>query len=643
MKKLFSDSKDSPYDIEPGALVRNGSVEEEMGTEGIYHLAEDVELAFECFHEMLAKVSHLSTLERAMRHYPVGSPDYLVAMEAIHPVIHSVCRQLGIRNKVAALEDFSSSYTVRASHELALEGFVDFLRDVWRHIVEFLELIWRKIRNFFQRVFNTKMELENYEKLTEELIQKIKRKKLSVKNDEDDIESKLNLLLFTEDRAEVSGDEIVSAAMAHIDAMEDIFQRQVIFGLEALSKRAIPKFKTSIKSIIGKATQANPEDIAAVRDLVTEGTDGIEGALRSICLYEADHISDDEVMTKLAESGKIDPTKPSRDYSAVEGDHPTRRLPHDYNIYISIQKEEHRWRFGCATHKEDGLITQITLPPIKNVGQIEMLLKECKNFDKGVSLKAVQALTEAAERDCSDIADMMRNQFMRYIETLKGVLSTDPNNISRTEVASLFYENAVFDRTTPFNDDFYDRLARIVSNYRTHVKNAPPDYMDRNVSEYRVNIGKKVIGKDIGEGSRSGRYIPLASRFKGLERAPEHRNKLSSTNLYYDALKHYSGQSDFSDLDITKEEVELTIEQIKLYASGLTREKWEKAKKSGGYVSVSADEVIGQLKDLSDDIAVSVRGLQNMIKALSVDLVALHTELHYEIIRYAYNSCRRYE
>lgn len=87
------------------------------------------------------------------------------AAEIAEVAVESICNRLGMisyRRTVPSLESFGQKQSRLSATKVALEGFVDKVKEIWKKIIESIKTFSKKIKDFLFNFFNSVDKLKEY-------------------------------------------------------------------------------------------------------------------------------------------------------------------------------------------------------------------------------------------------------------------------------------------------------------------------------------------------------------------------------------------------------------------------------------------------------------------------------------------------
>ncbi|EKD89649.1 MAG: hypothetical protein ACD_33C00017G0004 [uncultured bacterium] len=217
----------------------------------------NLDLAIEKFNTAVNGLNTLNSIKTNIEDKNIGSVPYFITIENYKPILESIANNLGVKSKIPSLEDFNNPYGLKASHEIAMEGFYDYIKKLWEKIKDFFKAFWKKLMLFFKRLLKLDLDLEEYEKYVEKMIFDIKHKDLKVL-DNTPLISKLPVLLADSNVADFNANDLISVGATKINNLINLKHNLLNFNKEIV--KDVNKLSDLIKQVY------NPELLRKVLD-----------------------------------------------------------------------------------------------------------------------------------------------------------------------------------------------------------------------------------------------------------------------------------------------------------------------------------------------------------------------------------------
>lgn len=568
MAKLYSDVREP--EIELGQVVNQWSdlpTEADIGdpTDGLY----DIEFATEHFSEITSKLQTTELIRGQLANRKLASMEYFITLESYTPILETIAGNMGVKVHVASLEDFSSEYSSKAAHTVAMEGITDFIKNLWKKLKEVMSQFFRKVREFVRRLVNANMEIDSYEKYVPAMISKIKSEKLKLLDNTPTISSKLPAMVAYEGMDKIDSDFMLTSGLRSLEALTDVINNQVKLGLRQVSSIDLVKVRKSIEAIVD-IDYSQPNCMDKVNQLRMELDLSISSIAKTLLPipYEANDLPDDayESLSNSAVMGKLS----EMDIRGLSDNlDPHYSLPKGFNAFIALDLPKKV--YSTSTTSYDNNVDD-RMNPLGSVESISRTYDFYKKFTKQINVRELDTIIGNTEKEIDSTIKVMAGKYMTLLDKLDNleVGGVTKQNIAEGHVTFLLPE----------------------------IKNSGKLYMeithlDSTLSDHLANdeIQQAIIA-------------------------------LTDKSNFTETLKK---------LDAIYERLGLTEEFIAHMNSVLPSFDAE-AKKQ---LKIALDE--NQKFILS-----FFQALQVLLRGLSGSLVATYTECRYELIRYIYQSAKRY-
>lgn len=576
MSKLFSmedftGANDEPEVSQPQEIFDTVAADVE-------DFAGDMEIATERLVTASSELNLVSGMSGAMKTKKVASVDYFTSLENYRPVLESIARNLGVKPKTPSLEDFKNPHGTQASHEIAMEGFFDYLKKIWDKIAEIFHAFFKKISVFFRRLFNAELELDTYEEYVEGMIGKIKAKKMTVSDNKAIIDSKLPTLLANPGMEAVDSDFILTNGETKIRQLVSISNTTFQSTLQKIAKDELKDLHKVLKNLIDDAGNANrplddiQRELDQIRELSLSGLDQLFGYavndLRQVpdSVYDAIHHHFDR--------NEIDDI---RIHSLVDNGNYSEALPKSFNAYFVVSATGKL--FVAASTETNGYV-QNKLHPISNMNNLVKFYDFYKKVSKELNIKKIDASIGEFQDRVDDIISLMKGKYVELLEKLQ------KNKVNAKHGSRISSKEEALNALIAFFRDF-DRLH-------------PRD-------------------------TATNRLIAQSADALGVD------GELLETLVMSDDNDRRSSLL----VSVTDEDQFVTAARQILSASGNSSEQAYTSVED-------LERVVKEYEALQKFILNYLNSLQTMLKEVSVNLAGTYTELRFELIKYIYNSAKLY-
>ena len=477
MGKLFGDEPSVFETVELGRITRSG---EEIALSGIdlEPIVEEtnsyMDLATEHMVELGYKLDLVGSLKSSFSNSKVGSKEYLYSLEGYSDILNRLASNLGTTIHVASLEDFTNEYSVKASHEVAMEGFVNFFKKIWEKIRDFFKSFFKRISNFLKRISNSNLDLEMYEKYVVELLRRIKRDKLKCGDAITPIGSKLATYISTPESLEPSPEDILADAKLVTSNFKEVLKKKLRPALENVMTGPM----SSIEAVMKRIEEYEPSQIN-VNVILTDINDilvSLNGLMYSLTTTDVNH-GDlpyglyEKLTGLISDSGSVS-------FRALqEPSRPATRLPKQFNVFTvtsqvvaeadktevsigdDLQAIKSHVALGIVSHEGDYTNTVDRLLPISKPEYLSdlhdvykdfiKLYDDIKSFDTSVS-KLESKINRSLERMAGRITMKINglrvtridvtSDIELFINILNGLSSSSPEELkTETDFIDLFH------------------------------------------------------------------------------------------------------------------------------------------------------------------------------------------------------------
>lgn len=578
MSKLFNmeDFDTSPDQTPPPATPEDVfvSVHQDIGE---YSL--DLDIATERLNTTSSELMLVTGISASMKSKKLASIDYFTSMENYRPVLESIAQNLGMKNRVPSLEDFRNPNGTQASHDIAMEGFFDYIKKLWDKIKDIFAAFFKKISVFFRRLFNAELELATYEEYIEGMVAKIKAKKMTVSDNKIVLDSKLPTLLANPGMETVDSDFILTVGEGKIRQLVQVANNTFQTNLSKLAKDELKDLHKAVKDLVDGALRMDrpvdevAEDLYQIRVLSVAGLDQLFGYAVNDLRHVPDSVYD--AVYHNFDKSELDDL---RIHSLVDSNNFSESLPKNFNAYYVLS--ESGKLFVSASTESNGY-TQNKLYPISNANNLVRFYDFYKKMSKELNLKRIDASISEFQDRIDDIIGLMKSRYVDLLEKLQkskhaakqgARLSSKEDAISA--LVNMFRE---MDRRTPNNVEINKLLFKTCAALGIDGSNLENVVRDRD-----AEASRKVVLEMI--------------------RDEEEFVKQVQTVL---ATSGHTDQQTYS----SHEDLERIVKEYEAFQRFLLN---------------------------------YLNSLQVMLKEVSVNLAGTFTELRFELAKYIYNSAKLY-
>src|SRR5690349_20246746 len=134
MSKLFAleEIKEDLTGIPP--RKKNDSDEPKITDIDTDDYVQDLEMIMEAFKTASNDLKLVGTMAATLNSKKPASVAYFASLESLTPFVQNIADNLGMKGKIPSLETFQSPMAFDACHDVALEGFFDYIKKIWEKI-----------------------------------------------------------------------------------------------------------------------------------------------------------------------------------------------------------------------------------------------------------------------------------------------------------------------------------------------------------------------------------------------------------------------------------------------------------------------------------------------------------------------------
>lgn len=524
----------------------------------------------------LILVNGIST---SMKSKKLASVDYFTSMENYRPVLERIAQNLGVKCKVPSLEDFRNPHGTQASHQIAMEGFFDYVKKVWDKIKEIFAAFFKKISVFFRRLFNAELELGTYEEYLDAMVAKIKVKKMTISDNKVVLDSKLPTLLANPGMEAVDSDFILVTGESKIRQLVNVANNTFHTGLSKIAKDELKELHKVLKDLVDNAIHNDRpvDEIAAELDQIRALS--IAG-LNQLFGYSVNDIRQVPDMVYDAVFYNFDKTEIEdlRIHSLVDNGNFSESLPKNFNAYYVLS--ESGKLFVSASSETNGYV-QNKLHPISNANNLVRFYDFYKKMSKELNLKRIDSSIGEFQDRVDDIIGLMKT---KYVDLLEKLQKGKANARQGARIST--------------KDEAINALVAFFRELDRQMPNNPK--VNKKLYEMTGQIGI--------DGSN-------------LENVIRDRDADASRKALLDT--------------ITDEEAFVETVRNVLASSGSTSQQ--------SYTNVEdLERIVKEYEAFQKFLLNYLNSLQVMLKEVSVNLAGTFTELRFELAKYIYQSAKLY-
>lgn len=566
-------------DLEIGTIVRNG---EPVDVVSLYEAKETVDYIVESFKFIPNVVETATIINNSL-----SQDNYLVTLEAYQPLLIQLKQNLGSTAPIPSLESYTNEYTAKSSREVALESVKDVFKRIWETIRKFFAAFFKKVNEFVKRLMNANLEIDTYEKYVPDLLKKIRDKKLTLLDTKAEVDSKLNDLLAPEGIDKLNAVWVVNNTPPIINS--------ILTTHIYLFAKGLPEMDKLFKAITGKL-----EELSSVKDM----TDDMQATLKvqavkddlinlirqvviSLCpnQIEPKDLSDEayDALATLSTSSNL---KDLTLYSLSDNKNNYTRLPKDFNLIIGASPED---KIYAVSSKDTDNTKSTAIEALPDLVALDRVYEQYKRLTKDFDIKKLTKQFDTTNQE----VNVLLNKTARTLETMNDFLYK-----GLTKKVSTGIDVDKLD-----HDGKSDILSACVRLEEIYEDLGRSNEVDRSLIQFALIPTGDATTENIL------RCIAIIERYYVEESDAQKRvRERNEHNLFGRAVEAYRG--------------------------------------TAGSRSISPDALAGIREEVANIERMCVNLAQNIQIALSsvqVGYPKLVTELRYSLLKYVYDSARKFK
>jgi hypothetical protein len=419
MSKLFAFENDTVEDgLQDDAVAP--SLSEEIDSQ-----QETLDIVTEALKTASSDLLNVQHIRNTLVSKKLASVEYFTAIEDYSPLLTNISNNLGVKLPIPSLEDFKNPYGTQASHEIAIEGLMDYVRKLWDKIRDVFITFFKKINMFLRRLMGYELDLQTYEKYLDSAMPKLKSSKPQITDNKALLESKLPSFTAREGMEQVSVEYILSETDRRFSNLINIMNVIFIQNLPKLVKEDFNNLHTLIKTIIETSPEVMAND-QIITQLETDIAQYCENTLTRIFVHSGIRINDNDLPEKVYDDLQFNFDRNEMGvvnvHSLINSNNVSEALPKNYNCFFTTLPGK---KICITSSVETNNQVNNHLLPIANVENLIRFYEQYKKYSKELNLKKLDTGLSVVE-DCIDkITQLMRNQFSKRLEELnKATLRT---------------------------------------------------------------------------------------------------------------------------------------------------------------------------------------------------------------------------
>lgn len=536
-------------------------------------MSADLENTIELTNVAAEHMEVAESIHASLESLSLGSKEYFACLENHKSVLGIISRRMGVLH-LPAMEDFKNEYSLKASHQISLESVSDFWKRSWEAIKKFFKEFFKKVMVFLKRILHANLDLESYEKYTEQLIAKMKNLKPEL-TDNTPISSKLGIHLADKGQEMVDSDYILRTGMRKVINVVEVINAISRTDGYFLDTKKLKNFRELLEKVVKiYNVKLNHEVNEHIDNHLTIIRDNAANLLTSMFKYSLPNVKSlpnsvyeklfDDFTTSDLSSGDINVMS----LIPVEGSMNT--LPRDINLFLARQGND---KFFVSGYKEENGFTKPEVKPISNFRNLTMFHDDYKKHIKTADVSGCVKAIDAAEDEIFKILDILSGKYITLMDK------------ASTEILG--------------NETFYVNLVSVMRDRGADVY----DFMNNNNSI---------------QGDLRNRLIAIY----GLT---------DPTNSPEDIIRSIEISSRYKP-ELTEEAIRYISKDLNIDIKALMGEKYDEHTVSN----------YKKFQELNAYLTHIFNKLQIIFRMIASDVFGAYTEIRYELVRYIYESCRRY-
>ena len=506
MAKLFSleqfepvEQIDSIYKDIPDNQELNRDITEEVS-----EAESDLSIIMESFAKSSSDLDILNNIKMSMCGQKEDKIPYFNSLNNYRPVVDNIAKNLGFKNRTPCLEDFQNPYGFKASHEIAMEGFGDFIKRIWEKIKDLAHAFFKKVMLFFKRLLGHDLELENYEEYLAGMISKIKGQRLNISDNKVPLDSKLPSLLAEEGMESINSDYVLTMGLSKVKQIAHLLDTVFTQKLDGMGKNLSAQFGESLAKMITVMVENYANDDVmrdAFHGFKMAALDPVKGVFQhTVTMKQLDEQAYNAIMHHYTRDDFPD-TEP---LALVNSDDVYQKLPKNFNVYFFVGRESKKM-FVCASTESNTYVKNV-LNPISSRDNLVKFYDDYKKIVKRVDISRLNKTVGQIEKAIDHTIGIIRNDMRSAMDYRQPVV--DQLDISSLVMTEEEFETAV------------GQYADITSFMDLLDNKTYNDYVSDSELRKKVNI---VV---TGQSGNDSKPIDLANNQQYRKRVEELQNYL---------------------------------------------------------------------------------------------------------------------
>lgn len=622
--------------VDAGAVLPGTDFSEEI---------EDVDILSEMVTESVqmcsGQISLASEAANNLMNRKLGSVDYLVSVENYKLITDVLASNLGVKPFVPSLEDFGSKFALEASHEVAMEGFLNFIKKMWAKVKSFFLEFFKKVGQFIKRISGANLEIDTYEKYVDDIIRKIKRKQLVLGDNTVKLESRLPSLV---------ADLTTSEFNDYSEVLNKAETKMAVLAYELKSMNDPTKLKNTENSLkmvreilddILKEAVSDSPDIVILENKLDEIKNALTATLSAYYL-PVDLSSNDvpsEVYEDILRVSENVNTSNMKIRSMVKPGEGSHSLPKLFNTYLAIGVDKGTY---IKTSTELNTYVSSKVPPIGTIDNMEKFYSRYKEFVKSYNVKDSSNVLNRLSKDIDVLVGYMETKYGDTINTVNNTVRVmerlTPHEGSDVTSGLKFMFTFVDKITEGITDKellskmYEDLTALYGEEYKNIFKESKPQWgteLDLPLKN-RAFIESKNFNEYDGEDPLV--YGILSPELVGGNRKILSTNDRKNTKFVDGVIEYvkYQMEDNPNVGGSVLNNIAIIVTRLNTYLT------------HNDEVVSDPKELLEILSVIQDSIVPFLNTYKSHVASVTTDLAAIYTETRGAVIKYIYDSARLY-
>lgn len=544
---------------------------------------QDLEMIMEAFKTASNDLKLVGTMAATLNSKKPASVAYFASLESLTPFVQNIADNLGMKGKIPSLETFQSPMAFDACHDVALEGFFDYIKKIWEKIRSFFVAFFKKMMLFFKRAFNASLELDEYEQYLDDLISRIRRDKAEISDNKAKVTSRLPSVIANPGMEEVNAEFVVTHGRNKLNKLTQAINDVYVTRLLSHGKKGMGVVSEQIEDFIGtiKKPEISLEELTGEAGKIEALIDEVMSGVLPNLVGKDDRLPEsvyNDIQYQFTRA-ELDDLK-DKGRCMFEPEDLSGSLPKNFNAYYFYLPAS---KVYLTSTVEEVQNVSDQLGAITTRERLFDFYDFYKKYSKAVSYKQLDRALDEVSDDIDDIVSVMHK---KYADTLENIYR------KKSESSGIRTVEQAFDAIFKYS------------------------------KELDVQINKAEAGDPYTE--KMNKFKKMRSDIAGAVNAVGHADE---SYLYNEG-----NEAAARNLIRGKEE-----EYIRAVKSVVNQE--------GGDSSMSADdqkEKLKVLEDLQKFILNFLTTFQVFLKEAANNLVGVYQQARYDMAKYIYDTCKLY-